>query len=184
MALKSTVYKFQLQIADLDRHYYADHALTLARHPSETEARLVARVLAFARCAEDGFDMTGAVCTPDEPDLCQRTLDGRIARWIDVGQPDARRLLKAAGRADRVTVHPYGGAAARLWWKGVERELARVRTLEVIAFPDEAVKALSAHVARNTAWQITVQDEVLMVSGEQQCVSVEPETWRASGFTA
>ncbi len=181
MAIKSTVYKFQLQIADLDRHYYADHALTLARHPSETDQRLVARVLAFARCAGDGFDMTGAVCTPDEPDLCQRTLDGRIARWIEVGQPDARRLLKAAGRAERVTVHPDGGAAARMWWTGVERDLARLRKLEVIAFPDDAVKALSVHLARTTAWQITVQDRVLMVSGAEDCVSVETEVWRAIG---
>ena len=178
MALKSTVFKFQLQIADLDRHYYANHVLTLARHPSETDLRLVARVLAFARRAGDGFDMTGAVCVPDEPDLCLRTLDGRIERWIDVGQPDVRRLLKAAGRAGSVTVHPYAGASARLWWQGVQRELARVRKLEVVAFPEDAVKALATQLARTTAWQITIQDAVMMVSGEQGCVSVEPDVWR------
>lgn len=178
MALKSTVFKFQLQIADLDRHYYADHLLTLARHPSETDVRLVARVLAFARRAGEGFDMTGAVCVPDEPDLCLRTLDGRIERWIDVGQPDARRLLKAAGRSASVTVHPYAGASARLWWQGVQRDLVRVRKLEVTAFPDDAVKALAAQLTRTTEWQITVQDAVMMVSGAQDCVSVEPDIWR------
>lgn len=178
MALKSTVFKFQLQIADLDRHYYADHVLTLARHPSETDIRLVTRVLAFARVADEGFDMSSALCEPDEPDLCQRTLDGRIAHWIDVGQPDARRVLKAAGRADRVTLHPYGGSTSTIWWEGVRKELLRVRKLAVIAFPEAALKALAAHVARTSQWQITIQDGAMMVSTGTDCVNVEPDTWR------
>jgi uncharacterized protein YaeQ len=178
MALKSTIFKFQLQIADLDRHYYADHALTLARHPSETDARLVARVLAFARIADEGLQMTSALCEPDEPDLCLRTLDGRIAHWIDVGQPDARRVLKAAGRADRVTVHPYGGATSALWWEGVRRELLRVRKLEVLAFPEAAVKALAEEVERSCQWQVTVQDGEMMVSTGRGCVNVLPDTLR------
>lgn len=144
MALKSTVFKFQLQIADLDRHYYADHALTLARHPSETDVRLVSRVLAFACRADARLSMTSALCDPDEPDLCLASLDGRIEHWIDVGQPDARRIIKAAGRADRVTVHPYAGSSSQLWWQGVQRELTRLRKLEVIAFPEPEVKALAA----------------------------------------
>jgi len=178
MALKSTVFKFQLQIADLDRHYYADHVLTLARHPSETDIRLVARVLAFARVADEGFDMSSALCEPDEPDLCQRTLDGRIQRWIDVGQPDARRVLKAAGRADRVTLHPYGGSTSTIWWEGVRKELQRVRKLEVIAFPEPAVKALATGLERTSQWQITIQDGEMMVSTGTDCVSVLPDTWR------
>jgi len=178
MALKSTVFKFQLQIADLDRHYYAEHVLTLARHPSETDIRLVARVLAFARMADEGFDMSSALCEPDEPDLCQRTLDGRIAHWIDVGQPDARRVLKAAGRADRVTIHPYGGSTSTIWWSGVQKELQRVRKLEVVAFPEAALKVLAAEVARTCQWQITLQDGELLVSTGSDCVSVVPDTWR------
>ena len=179
VALKSTVFKFQLQIADLDRHYYADHALTLARHPSETDVRLVARVLAFVRLADERFDLTSALCEPDEPDLCLRALDGRIERWIDVGQPDARRIIKAAGRAERVIVHPYAGSASVLWWTGVKRELARLRTLEVTAFPEAALKTLAAQVTRTTQWQITLQDGVMMVSTGADCVSVEPDTWCA-----
>lgn len=180
MALKSTVFKFQLQIADLDRHYYADHALTLARHPSETDVRLVSRVLAFARQADERLSMTSALCDPDEPDLCLASLDGRIERWIDVGQPDARRIIKAAGRADQVTIHPYAGASSLLWWQGVQRELARLRKLEVIAFPESELKTLSASLVRTTAWQITVQDGILAVSGDHGCVSVEPDTWRSN----
>lgn len=179
MALKSTVFKFQLQIADMDRHYYADHTLTLARHPSETDQRLVARVLAFARLADERLSMASALCEPDEPDLCLTRLDGRIEHWIDVGQPDARRIIKAAGRADRVTVHPYAGSSSQLWWQGAQRELTRLRTLEVIAFPEAEIKVLAATVARTTAWQVMVQDGVLTVSGDHGCVSVEPDTWRA-----
>ncbi|MCB1961426.1 MAG: YaeQ family protein [Rhodocyclaceae bacterium] len=178
MALKSTVFKFQLQIADLDRHYYADHVLTLARHPSETDQRLVARVLAFVRLADARFDLTSALCEPDEPDLCLRALDGRIERWIDVGQPDARRIIRAAGRAERVIVHPFAGSTSALWWSGVQRDLARLRTLEVIAFPEDAVKALAAAVTRTTHWQVTLQDGVMMVTVGERCVTVAPDTWR------
>ena len=96
MALKATIYKAAVQVADIDRGYYADHELTLARHPSETEPRLMLRLLAFALNAAEGLEFGRGISTDDEPDLWQRDATGRILHWIDLGLPDERRLRRAA----------------------------------------------------------------------------------------
>ena len=109
MALKSTIYKAELQIADMDRHYYADHALTVARHPSETDDRMMVRIVAFALFAHERLEFSKGLSDVDEPDLWQKDLTGAIDVWIEAGQPDERRISKAAGRAGQVTVIAYGG---------------------------------------------------------------------------
>lgn len=109
MALKSTIYKAELQIADMDRHYYADHALTVARHPSETDERMMVRIVAFALFAHERLEFCKGLSDVDEPDLWQKDLTGAIDVWIEAGQPDERRIAKAAGRAGQVTVIAYGG---------------------------------------------------------------------------
>jgi uncharacterized protein YaeQ len=109
MALKSTIHKAELQIADMDRGYYADHAVTIARHPSETDERMMVRLLAYAHGASDRLAFGKGLSDTDEPDLWERDLTGAIERWIDVGLPDERRLAKAAGRSLRVVVYAYGG---------------------------------------------------------------------------
>ena len=114
MALKATIYKAAVQVADIDRGYYADHELTLARHPSETEPRLMLRLLAFALNAAEGLEFGRGISTDDEPDLWQRDATGRILHWIDLGLPDERRLRRAAGRADRVTLYAYGRRSLRI----------------------------------------------------------------------
>ena len=101
MALKSTIYKAELQIADMDRHYYADHALTIARHPSETDERMMVRVAAFALFAQERLEFCKGLSDTDEPDLWQKDLTGAIETWIEVGQPDERRIAKASGRVER-----------------------------------------------------------------------------------
>ena len=114
MALKSTIYKADLQIADMDRHYYQDHSLTLARHPSETDERLMVRLLAFVRHANESLIFAKGLSDVDEPDLWQKDLTGAIELWIDVGQPDERRMLKACGRASQVVVYSYSSTSA-IW---------------------------------------------------------------------
>ena len=102
MALKATIFKASLQVSDMDRKYYAEHALTLARHPSETDERMMLRVLAFALNAHEHLAFGKGLSDTDEPDLWQKDLTGRILHWIDVGQPDEKRLIRASGRADRL----------------------------------------------------------------------------------
>lgn len=108
MALKATIFKADLQIADMDRHYYADHQLTLAQHPSETIERLMVRVLAFARFADEQLSFTKDLFETDEPALWQKDLTGQLEKWIEVGLPDEAKVKKASARCPEVAVITYG----------------------------------------------------------------------------
>ena len=116
MALKSTIFKVDLAVADIDRGYYHDHSLTIARHPSETDERMMIRLLAFALHSQDALEFGRGLSAADEPDLWRRDLTGAIEQWIDVGLPDEREVRKACGRAREVYVLAYGGRAVELWW--------------------------------------------------------------------
>ena len=134
MAQKATVCRATLQIADIDRGLYADHALTVARHPSENDERMMVRLLAFALCVpadarDGGLEFAKGMWDPDEPELWQKDLTGRIVQWIEVGQPEERRIAKASGRADRVSVFAFGSSAAA-WWAGLGGRIARAGNVE------------------------------------------------------
>ena len=143
MALNATIYKVELQISDMDRHYYATHALTLARHPSETDERMMVRLLAFALYADDRLEFGKGLSTEDEPDLWLRDLTGEIQLWIDLGQPDEQRIRKACGRARQVVVIGYSGRGAEIWWEKNGAGLLRAKNLSVIDIPSPAVTALA-----------------------------------------
>ena len=131
MALKSTIYKANLQIADMDRHYYAEHALAIACHPSETVQRMMVRVMVFALHAHEQLEFGKGISDAEEPDLWQKDLTGAIESWIEVGQPEERRVLKACGKADQVMIYTYSSGAA-VWWKSIENKLARAKNLQVM----------------------------------------------------
>ena len=158
MALGSTIFRTSLNVADIDRHYYADHALTLARHPSETDERLMVRVLAFALHAHERLEFGRGIGAVDEPDLWQRDLTGRVECWIDVGQPDVRRVRKACGVSDRVVVYAYGGRTTDLWWAKASPELSSGRGLSVIALSGATTAAIATWATRSMELQMTVQD--------------------------
>jgi len=157
MALKATIFKASLQVSDLDRNYYGEHALTLARHPSETDERMMMRVLAFALNAHEGLEFGKGLSDSDEPDLWQKDLTGRIVHWIEVGQPDEKRLIRASGRADQVTVYAYGRSADP-WWEANSGRLARAKNLEVWRMPAEAGDSLKKLASRAMQLQCTVQE--------------------------
>ncbi len=178
MALKSTIYKAQLQIADMDRQLYADHALTLALHPSETEERLLVRLLAFAlQVPHDdhrgALQFARGLSDTDEPDLWQHDLSGQLVHWLEVGQPDERRLARACGRAERVTLYAYGGAAP-VWWAPLQGKVARLPNLAVWQIPAPQAQALAGLAARSMQWQVTVQDGLAWVADGRQTVEIAP----------
>lgn len=181
MALKSTIFKAELAIADMDRHYYRDHALTLARHPSETDERLMVRLLAFALLADERLEFGKGLSDTEEPDLWQKDLTGAIETWVEVGLPDERRVIRASGRAGRVVVVCYGGNAANLWWKGVESKLARLSNLTVLNLPAEATQALAALAQRSMRVQVAIQEGHVMLTSEQGTVDLQPLAWRQAG---
>lgn len=178
MALKSTVVRAELQVSDMDRHHYATYPLTLAQHPSETDERLMVRLIAFAHAAAEGLAFGRGLSAEDEPDLVLADLTGAIRLWIDVGLPDEKAVRRAAGRADAVRVYAYGGRAVDVWWNRVGERLARLERLSVIELPREATAALAAHVDRTMRWQCTIDDGSLLFSGDRATIPVDL-AWRS-----
>jgi len=171
MALKATIYKADLQVADLDRHYYADHSLTLARHPSETDERLMTRLLMYALYAQEGIAFTRGLSEADEPEIWVRDLTGAITLWIDIGQPDEARLRKACGRAGRVIVLTHSGGW-EVWWRQIEPKLARLGNLVVAQLPVATGQALAGLAQRNMRLQCLAQDGAIWLSGDDARVEV------------
>ncbi len=162
MALKSTIYKAELQIADMDRHYYADHALTVARHPSETDDRMMVRIVAFALFAHERLEFCKGLSDVDEPDLWQKDLTGAIDVWIE------------AGRAGQVTVIAYGGKTSDIWWQGVRSKVERLRNVQVLSLNDGVAAALGKLAERTMRLQCTVQDGAAWISSaDHDPVAVE-----------
>jgi uncharacterized protein YaeQ len=176
MALKATICKAVIQIADMDRNYYHDHVLTVARHPSETDERMMIRLMAFALHAEEGLSFGKGLSTDDEPDLWCKDLTGSIAAWIDVGQPDDKRIRRACGRAGQVYVYAYGGLTSRLWWGNISDKLDRTRNLTVRSVAQPASKALAALADRSMELTCTVQDDQVWLANGKDTVLIELET--------
>ena len=175
MALKATIFKIELQIADLDRNYYPTHALTLARHPSETDERMMVRVAAFILNAHEALEFGKGLSTEDEPDLWRKDLTGAIEQWIDVGLPEERRIRRACGRAAGVSIVTYGGRTADLWWEQNQSQLKKLDKLTVINLPQAQVEALARLVTRTMQISCTVQEGELWLVIEGETVHLVPE---------
>ncbi|MFP5465416.1 MAG: YaeQ family protein [Gammaproteobacteria bacterium] len=171
MALKATIYKVELQIADMDRNYYAEHSLTLARHPSETDERMMARVLMYALNAQEGIAFTRGLSEADEPEIWVKDLTGQITLWIDIGQPDEARLRKACGRAGQVIALCHS-SSCELWWKQIQSKLTRLSNLSVLQLPVADSQALAALAQRTMRLQCLVQDDEVWISTDAERVSV------------
>lgn len=179
MALKATIYKADLQVADLDRHYYADHVLTIARHPSETDERMMVRLLMYALHAQEGISFTKGLFDVDEPDVWVKDLTGAIKLWIDIGQIDEARLRKACGRAEQVIALCFSGSC-EAWWKHIENKLERLSNLTVLQIRPEASQALAALAERNMRLQCIVQDGEVWISTDAARVPVQLKRLKVS----
>ena len=175
MALKATIFKASVQISDTDRNYYQNHALTLARHPSETDERMMMRLLAFALHAHESLIFGKGLSSDDEPDLWRKDLTGAIELWIDVGQPDEKRLRKASGRASEVVVYSYGGSGMQMWHGQIADTIARTRNLCVRKIPIAASQAMAKLAQRSMALSYTIQDGQVWVADANTTVQVALE---------
>jgi len=174
MAQNATIVKVTVEIADIDRAYYHDHVLTIARHPSENDERMMVRLLAFARHAHEALAFGRGLGTDDEPDLWRKDLTGAIELWIDVGQPDEKRIRRACGRAEAVFVYSYGGRGADLWWEQAAASLDRADNLTVVNLPFAATRSLAKLAQRNMRLTCTIQDGQIWVADSQESVAIEP----------
>ena len=186
MAIKSTIFKAHVQVADIDHGYYADHALTLARHPSETDERMMIRLTALALhaytlqsvCGGDGTLAFGAgLSDPDEPDVWLRDFTGQTRLWIEVGQPEDKMLARACGKSDQVLLYCFNHAA-EVWWRGIENKLTRLRNLSVFRVPTAASRELALLAQRSMQLQATVQEGTLTLGDGVRGVDVDPVRWK------
>ena len=185
MALKSTVFKAQLQIADIDNTYYADHALTMARHPSETDERMMIRLVALSVnayqlqsvCHGDGVLAFGAgLSDPDDPDVSLTDFTGRKRLWIEVGQPDEKALQRASSKSDSVMVYAFS-SSAEIWWRGIENKLHKQHKLRVVRIPHQASMSMADMAERSMQLQVTIQESGVTLSSNRGSVHFEPVVW-------
>jgi len=177
MALSATVFKAELNIANMDTHYYHSHNLVLARHPSETDERMMIRLLAFALNANEALQFTKGLSTDDEPELWQKSLSDEIELWIELGQPDEKRIRKACGRSKQVIVYCYGGRGAEIWWDQNAKHLNRFSNLRIINLPKEATESLGSMSKRTMQLNISMQDGEVSFSDNEQNVDLTPEAF-------
>ncbi len=178
MATKATIYKALLNIANMDSHYYAEHNLTMAKHPSETDLRLMVRLVAFILNANEELVFCKGISQEDEPDLWQKTLGGDIKLWIDLGQPDQKRIKKACGRSEKVILYTYQEGMATSWWKQIETSLTRFSNLQVVYLD---IDGDIEHLAKRAmSLQANISDGELTLIDEEHSVVIREKRWMDS----
>ena len=178
MAQKATIYKVELSISDMDRHYYETHNLTVAKHPSETDERLMVRILAFALNAHECLEFTRGLSTDDEPDIWQKSLSGELELWVALGLPGAKIVRQSCGKADEVIIYCYGGRTAEIWWEKIKNSTTRFDNLQVVNFSEKDTRELGKQVNRSMRLQVNIQDGDVMVSVDGSIVYVTQVKWK------
>ncbi len=181
MAQGASIFKVEIQVSDMNRHYYAAHNLTIARHPSETDTRMMLRILAFGLNAREHLGFTRGISTDDEPDLWEKNYTGEIELWIDLGTPDEKRIRKACGLAREVIVYAYNQRSATLWWENCRDSLQRHDNLTVCLFDDRTRDAIRDLVSKNMQLQITIQDNDVFLGDTNKTVALSPTILKQGG---
>jgi len=181
MAQKATIYKVELTVADMDRHYYETHNLTVAKHPSETDERLMVRLLAFALNAHEHLEFTKGISTDDEPDIWQKSLSGEHELWVALGLPGEKIVRQSCGKAGEVIIYCYGGSTAEMWWEKIKNSTTRFDNLRVVNLSKTDTTELGELASRSMKLQVNIQDGDVMVSVGDSSVNVTPVKWKNAG---
>lgn len=179
MAQKATIYKVELSVSDMDRHYYETHKLTVAKHPSETDERLMVRLLAFALNANEQLELTKGLSTDDEPDIWQKSLSDELELWVALGLPSEKVVRQSCGKANKVIVYCYGGRTAEVWWEKIKNSTTRFDNLKVINLSETDTRALEQQARRSMKLQVNIQDGEVMISSDDSIVYVTPVEWKS-----
>ncbi|WP_347833109.1 YaeQ family protein [uncultured Planktomarina sp.] len=179
MAQKATIYKVELSVSDMDRHYYETHNLTVAKHPSETDERLMVRILSFALNAHEKLEFSRGISTDDEPDIWQKSLSGELDLWVSLGLPSEKIVRQSCGKAKKVVVYCYGGRTAEMWWEKIQNKTTRFDNLQVINFSEKDTSELALQASRSMRLQVNIQDGDVMVSVDSSIVYVTQIKWKS-----
>ncbi|WP_291727463.1 YaeQ family protein [Leisingera sp. F5] len=177
MAQKATIYKVELSVSDMDRHYYETHKLTVAKHPSETDERMMVRLLAFALNAHEQLELTKGLSTDDEPDIWQKSLSGELELWVALGLPSEKIVRQSCGKAKEVIVYSYG-RTAEVWWEKIKNSTTRFDNLQVVNFSEANTRDLGNLASRSMKLQVNIQDSDVMVSVDDSIVYVTQAKWK------
>lgn len=180
MAENATIYKVELSVSDMDRHYYETHKLTVAKHPSETNERLMLRIVAFALNASEHLEMAKGLSADDEPDIWQKSLSGELNVWVALGLPSEKVMRQSCGKANKVIVYPYGGRTAEMWWDKIKNRITRFENLQVISFSEKDTGELAKMASRAMKLQINIQDGDVMVNIGDSIVYITPLKWKST----
>jgi len=166
----------------MDRHYYEEHGLTIAKHPSETDERLMLRILAFAMNAHEKLEFTRGISTSDEPDIWQKNLGGEIELWIELGLPGEKIIRQSCGKANEVIIYCYGGSTAEMWWGKIKNTTTRFDNLQVANLSKNDMSELGKRANRSMKLQVNIQDGYVMVSVNDSVFHVTPVIWKNTKF--
>ena len=174
MALGATIFKCELNISDMDRHYYHTHSLTIARHPSENDLRMMTRILAFTLNAHEELSLTKGLSNQDEPDVWHKSLSDEIELWIDLGQIDEKRLRQACGKAKQVIIYTYNDKQAGPWLDQMAQNFKRHKNLQVFNIATEAAEQIAELADKNMNLQVSIQDGEVFISNDEKHISLKP----------
>lgn len=173
MALKATIYKAKISVANLNIHHYQEYNLTLARHPSETNLRMMYRLLVFSlNCKEEGLDFTKGLSSDEEPDLWKINYDGSIEHWIELGHLDEKRIRQACSKANLVSIFTYQDANSINWYNSVENSIQRFNHLNITHFSMNDNHLIEDLVERGMNFTIVIEDEDIWISTENNRINV------------
>jgi uncharacterized protein YaeQ len=174
MAQKATIYKVELSVSDMDRHYYETHNLTVAKHPSETNERLMVRILSFALNAHENLEFSKGISSDGEPDIWRKSLSGELDLWVTLGLPSERIVRQSCGKSNQVLIYCYGGRTAEMWWEKIKNSTTRFKNLQVINFLEKDTNKLEKQASRSMRLQVNIQDGDIMVSVDDKIVYITP----------
>ncbi|PLS21020.1 YaeQ family protein [Neptunicoccus cionae] len=177
MAQKSTIYKVELSVSDMDRHYYETHKLTVAKHPSETDERLMVRLVAFALNAGEQLELTKGLSDDDEPDIWQKSLSGELELWVALGLPSEKIVRQSCSKAKEVIIYSYG-RTAEVWWEKIKNSTTRFDNLRVVHFSEADTQELAKLANRTMKLQVNIQDGEVMVSVDESIVYLSQTKWK------
>ena len=173
MALKSTVFKLNLSISDMVRNYYQDHLLTMARHPSETDQRLLLRIVAFALNAHEHLQFSKGLSSMEEPDLWQIDLTGRIEHWIDLGQPIEKRIRQSCGKSDRVSIYTYQRGTPNAWFESIKGDLERFKHLRVVQLSIKDESVVERITERSMQLNCVIDEDQVSLTSENEHLIID-----------
>lgn len=172
MALSSTIFKVQLDLSDLNRNHYDSYKLTLARHPSENDQRMMLRLVAFALFAEEQLVFTKGISTTEEPDIWIKNYSGEIELWIDLGLPDEKRIRQAHSLSKKVVIFAYGDRSIITWRQQLEASIKRFPSLQIIHISDDDLKQLATLADKNMQLHCSIQDNDIFIGNDTQNLQI------------